>query len=113
MAKPVSISLHQFTASVQAAVKAALKDHPKFQGADVNALALGYLIRGFPVPDGILSRVSLAETQAFASDVATQIGEAHPEAFAAARPAGGAVLSLGGHVILGIPAPPEIVEFRA
>ncbi len=31
MAKPVSISLHKFTSSVQAAVKAAVAKHPKFK----------------------------------------------------------------------------------
>ena len=112
MAKPVSISLHQFTASVQAAVKAAAAKHPKFQLAEPNAIALGYLIRGIPVPDGVLSKVTVAETQALATDIATQIGQAHAEAFGAARPAG-AVLSVGGHVILGIPLPPDILELRA
>lgn len=112
MAKPVVISLRQLTASVQAAVKAAVAKHPKFQLPEPNAVSLGYLIRGVPVPDGILSQVTVAETQAFASEVASHIGAALPEAFAAARPAGGAVVSLGGHVILGIPLPPDIVEVR-
>ena len=113
MAKPVSISLHRFTASVQAAVKAAVAKHPKFQLAEPNAISLGYLIRGIPVPDGVLSTVTVAETQAVASDIAAHIGQAHPEAFGAARPAGGAVLSVAGHVIIGIPATSDIVEFQA
>lgn len=114
MTKPVSISLRKFSDSVQAAVKAAAAKHPKFQIPASNSIALGYLIRGIPVPDEVLSKVTIGETQAFAADIAARIGEAHPEAFGAARrPVGGAVLSLGGHVIIGVPAPPEIFEFEA
>ncbi len=115
MAKPVSVSLSKFTATVQAAVKAAVAKHPKFQLPEPNAVSFGYLIRGIPVADGILSEVTLGETQAFASEVAAQIAQAHPEALAAARQAApaGAVLSLWGHVIIGIPAISDIVDFEA
>lgn len=115
MAKPVSISLHKFTASVQAAVKAAVAKHPKFQLPVPHGVSFAYLIRGIPVPDEILAKVTLGETQAFAADVAAHIGQAHPEALAATRQAGqgGAVLSVGRHVILGIPAPPEVVQIDA
>ena len=106
MTQAVSISLSKFTASVQAAVRAAVAKHPKFKLDVPNAVTVAYLIRGIPVPDGILSNVSVGETQAFATDVATHIAGAHPEAFApAARgpAAEGAVLSIGRHVIVGIP----------
>jgi hypothetical protein len=57
----------------------------------------------------------LAETQAFATEIAGQIAQAHPEALGAARPAGqaGAILSVGRYVLLGIPAPSEIIQFEA
>src|SRR5215813_5635010 len=112
MAKPVSISLSKFTASVQAAVKAAVAKHPKFNLQVPNAVSVSYLIRGIPVPEEITSKVTLEETQAFATEIATHIVQAHPEALAAAHQAaqGGAVLSVGRHVIIGIPASPEIVQ---
>ena len=65
MAKPVSISLSKFTASVQAAVKAAIAKHPKFNLQVPNAISVSYLIRGVPVPDEIASKMTLGETQAF------------------------------------------------
>jgi len=80
MAQVVSISLGKFTASVQAAVKAAVAKHPKFKVDVPNAVTVAYLIRGIPVPEGILSTVSMGETQAFATEVATHIAGAHPEA---------------------------------
>ena len=115
MAKPVSISLHKFTASVQAAVKAAAAKHPKFQLPVPSGVSVAYLIRGFPVPDEILSKVTLGETQAFVADVAAHIGQAHPEALGAARQPGqtGVILSVGRHIICGIPAPSEIVQIEA
>ena len=58
--------------------------------------------------------MTLGETQAFATDIAAQIAQAHPEMLAAAHEAaqGGAILSVGRHVIIGIPASPEIVEVK-
>jgi hypothetical protein len=115
MAKPVSISLNKFTASVQAAVKSAVAKHPKFNVPTPHGVSVSYLIRGIPVPDEILAKVTLAETQAFATEIAGQIAQAHPEALGAARPAGqaGAILSVGRYVLLGIPAPSEIIQFEA
>jgi hypothetical protein len=115
MAKPVSISLKTFTSSVQAAVKAAAAKHPKFQVPVPNAVSVSYLIRGIPVPDGILANVTLAETQAFASDVAAHLAQAHPQALAAVHQAaqGGTILSVGRHVLIGIPAPSDIVQVEA
>jgi hypothetical protein len=113
MAKPVSISLSKFTTSVQAAVKAAVAKHPKFSVEVPNAVSVAYLIRGIPVPEAIAAKATLAETQAFATDVATHLAQAHPEAFAASPSAHlGAVYSFGGHIILGIPAPPEFVQLE-
>jgi hypothetical protein len=96
-----SISLKQFTSSVQAAVKSAVQKHPKFQAATPQGITFGHLIRGFPVPDNF----TVAETQAFANDVASHLTAAHPE-LAAVHTAGGSgvVFCAGGHVICGIPA---------
>jgi hypothetical protein len=114
MAKPVSISLSKFTASVQAAVKAAVAKHPKFQVPVPNGISFGYLIRGIPVPEEIVAKATMAEVQAFASEVAGQIGQAHPEALGAARgTAVGAVLSVGRHVLCGIPPIEDVVKFEA
>jgi hypothetical protein len=113
MAKPVSISLSKFTASVQAAVKAAVAKHPKFQAAAPKGVSFSYLIRGIPVAEEIVAKVTMAEMQAFASEVAGQIGQAHPEALAAGRGAPvGAVLSVGHHVICGIPPIDDVVQFE-
>lgn len=104
MAQATSISLAKFTASVQAAVKAAMAKHPKFKVETPNAVSISYLIRGFPLPEGILATATLAETQAFANDVAASLGKAHPEILTAqGLKAAGAVMSIGRHVIVGIP----------
>ena len=115
MAQVVSISLAKFTASVQAAVKAAVAKHPKFKVDVPNAVTVAYLIRGIPVPEGILSTVTMGETQAFATEVATHIAGAHPEMLeAAARgpAAEGAILSVGRHVILGIPPVSQMIQLE-
>jgi DNA primase len=101
MAKPVSISLSKFTSSVQAAVKAAAAKHPKFQLPTPHGVTVSYLIRGIPVPEEIMAKVSFAETQAFATDVAGHIAQALPE------------VSVGRYVICGIPAPPQLFQIEA
>lgn len=113
MAQATAISLSKFTASVDAAVKAAVKNHPKFQPVGTpSGVTVSYLIRGIPVPDGVLKQVSLSDLQGFANDVAGHIAGEHPQLFAALPGRGptgagvhtqGAVLSIGGHVIVGIP----------
>jgi hypothetical protein len=104
MARATSISLSKFTASVQAAVRAAVQRHPKFKIDPPQAITVWYMIRGVPVPDAIIANVTLPETQAFANDVAAHIAGEHPEAFSARGTAPqGAILSIGRHVILGIP----------
>lgn len=89
--------------------------HPKFKVDVPNAVTVAYLIRGIPVPEGILSTVTMGETQAFATDVAAHIAGAHPETLglAAHAPAPeGAILSVGRHVILGIPPVSQIVQIE-
>ena len=115
MAKPVSISLHKFTSSVQAAVKAAVAKHPKFQIPTPKAVSVSYLIRGIPVPEEIVAKVTLGETQAFATDIAAHVAQAHPEALGAVHQPGqgGAILSIGRYVLIGIPAPSQIVQIEA
>jgi hypothetical protein len=115
MDKPVSISLKAFTSSVQAAVKAAAAKHPKFNLPVPNGVSVSYLIRGIPVPDEILAKVTVAETQAFAGEVAAHLAKAQAGGLSAVRPGAqaGAVFSIGGHLIIGIPVPPEIMQFDA
>lgn len=113
MAQAVSISLAKFTKSVQAAVKAAAAKHPKFKMDPPNAITVSYLIRGYPPLESIVANVSMGELQAYANEVAHQIAGAHPEVFTAAgqpQGEGGAVLSIGRHVLIGIP--PVAQTFR-
>jgi hypothetical protein len=111
MAQATTISLSKFTSAVQAAVKAGVAKHPKFRLEPPHAISVAYLIRGFPVPEAILKQVTVEETQAFANEVAAQITSAHAEfrAAVAHAPAGGAVISVGGHLIVGIPPAPELL----
>jgi hypothetical protein len=111
MAQATSISFSKFLTSVQSAVKAAVAKNPKFKVDVPNSLTVSYIIRGIPVPDGILSTVTLAETQAFANDIAAQIQSAVPEVLGAAAPAAqGAILSVGGHIIVGIPPATQALQ---
>jgi len=106
MAQAVSISLAKFTKSVQAAVKAAAEKHPKIKVDPPNAITISYLIRGYPPAEALLANVSLGELQAYANEVARQIAGAHPQMFAAAGQSQGelgAILSVGRHVLIGIP----------
>src|SRR5262245_51770224 len=98
-----TVSLSKFTSTVQTAVKSAVQKHPKFKVDLPQGLTESYLIRGVPVPDALVANVTLGETQAFANDVAAHIGAAHPEAVGAAPAPQGVVLSVGRHVIIGIP----------
>lgn len=115
MAQAVSISLSKFTTSVQAAIKAAVAKHPKFQLEAPQRVTVAYWIRGFPVPESIASKVTIGEVQAFANDVAANIAGAHPEVFALAKPgqpSEGAVLSFGRHIICGIPPATQVFELE-
>ena len=112
MAKPVSISMQRFSTSVQAAVKAAMDKHPKFKFAVPSGVTVSYLIRGIPVPEEIAGKVTLGETQAFATEVASHLSGALPQ-FAAAHQSGqGTILSIGRHILIGIPAPSEFVHLE-
>jgi hypothetical protein len=112
VAKAVSISLSKLTASVQSAVKAAVAKHPKFKVDAPNALTVSYLIRGIPVPESILAHVTVGETQAFAADIAQHLASAHPEVAQTAGAAApeGAIISVGRHVVVGIP--PAVQSFQ-
>jgi hypothetical protein len=108
MPQATSISLSKFTAAVQAAVKAAVEKNPKFNVAVPNGVTVSYLIRGIPLPDVLLSSLTLSETQAFADDVAAHLGSVQPEIFSLAEGGSGgtpkgAFLSVGRHVVCGIP----------
>jgi hypothetical protein len=105
MPKANSISLSHFTSAVQTAVKVAVEKHPKFKFETPHGVEFSYLIRGIPVPEQLLQHVTFGETQAFANEIAGQIGAqtgVGAEAKGAKTP--GAVFSVGGHVIIGIPA---------
>jgi hypothetical protein len=115
LAQATSISLAKFTASVQTAVKTALAKHPKFKVDIPQAVSVSYLIRGFPVPEALLTTATLADTQAFADDVATSLGVAHPELMApraGAATSQGAIISVGRHVILGIPPTVQVFQLE-
>lgn len=113
MAQAIAISLAKFTASVQAAVKAAVAKHPKFSVDVPNSISVAYLIRGFPIPESILATTTLSETQAFANEVASGLAQAHPELLAAKGVAAeGAVIATGRHVIIGIPPVTEVFHLE-
>lgn len=108
MAKATSISVSKLSSVVQEAVKAAAAKHPKMN-VEAATLSLGYLIWGFPVPDNF-SALTVRETQAFATDVAA--GLARTVGTAPGSHLEGAVFSHGGHLIIGFPAPPEVLFER-
>ena len=104
MAKATTISVEKLTATVQAAVKAAVEKHPKFTVDPKTPLAQSYLIWGIPVPDAIAGGLSVRETQAFAAAVASGLGPGIPGAAL-----DGMFFSHRGHLIIGIPVPPEVL----
>ena len=106
MAKAASVSVSKLSGVVQEAVKAAVAKHPKVRVDTQSPLAISYLIWGIPVPDQLAEQLTVRETQAFAADVAAQLGRALP---GSGLPA---VFSHGGHLIIGIPAPPEVLFER-
>lgn len=113
MAKATSISLSKLTSAVQAAVKAAMVKHPKFTLETPQGLTVSYLIRGIPVPESLAANVTLGEAQAFADSVAEQIAVAQPAAFdrtAQTLKGKGAVLSVGGHIVVGIPPANQTIQ---
>lgn len=111
MDRATSISLSKLTETVQAAVKVAVQKHPKFRTEQQPQVVISYLIRGIPVPEGIAANATVRETQAFATDLAAQIG-AGPQAAAPGQSIQGAFFSLGKHLIIGFPVPPEVLIER-
>jgi hypothetical protein len=99
MAQAASISLSKFTETVQAAVKVAVQKHPKFKLEQPTQVSISYLIRGIPVPDAIAGNVSVRETQAFANEVASQLGAGGVRAYVVrrAREAGGSLPGRASH----------------
>ncbi len=112
MAKPVSISTAKFATSVQAAVKAAMAKHPKFNFPVPTGVSVSYLIRGIPVPEEIAGRVTLGETQAFATEIASHLSSSVPNLASLHQSGQGTILSVGRHILIGIPAPSEIVQLE-
>ena len=108
MAKATSISVNKLSAAVQDAVKAAVEKHPKLK-VEPTALSLGHLIWGFPVPEQF-NTLSVRETQAFANDVAAGLSKGVGTALGSQLE--GAVFSHRGHLIIGIPVPPEVLFER-
>ena len=106
----LSIGIGQFTSAVQAAVKAAAAKNPKFHMNAPEAITVSYLIRGIPPPPEIVN--NMAELQAFANEVAGHLATSQAEllrASVASKPAG-AVISVGGHIICGIPPATMVYE---
>ena len=108
MAKASSISAAKLSSAVQEAVRAAVEKHPKLK-VEPSTLSLGYLIWGFPVPEAF-NALTVRETQAFATDVAAGLGRGVGAALGSQLE--GAVFSHGGHLIIGFPAPPEVLFER-
>ena len=108
MAKAASLSISKLSSAVQDAVNAAAAKHPKFK-VEPTAVSLGYLIWGFPVPENFHAH-TVRETEAFASEVAAGLGRGIGTALGSSLQ--GAVFSHGGHLIIGIPAPPEVLFER-
>jgi hypothetical protein len=111
MPHATSVSLAKFQEAVQAAVKSAVQKHPKFRMEAPNKLAVSYLIRGIPVPEALVANMSVKETQAFANDVAAELGRSVPGIAAGGR-VEGVLYSHGDHLIIGIPAITDILLER-
>jgi hypothetical protein len=108
VAQAKSVSLSKFTAVVQASVKAAVQKHPKFKMEPPTQVAVSYLIRGIPVPEAIVAHATLAETQAFASEIASHLSSSPEAAALGISRTEGAVYS-HGILIVGIPAVADIL----
>jgi len=113
MARATSISLSQFTSTVQAAVTAAQQKNPKFALDPITGITVSSVIRGIPVRWPLAETLTMGEMQTFADDVAGHIGSVHPElATATGGSTHGAVLSVEHHVICGIPPISHVVELQ-
>ena len=113
MAKATTISLAKFTASVQSAVKSAVAKHPKFKMEAPNSISVSYLIRGIAAPESVVANATVAEVQKFADELASNLAQEHPQLLTSSGAAvRGAVISVGGHLILGIPPVTEVFDLE-
>lgn len=118
MAQATAISIKKFHAAVNSAVAAAHKKHTKIPLPPTveEVTYWPYLIWGFPVPDPIVGKAGIAELTAIAGEIATHIQGALPEAPALTAapgvhaPVPGAVVSFGGHIIMGRWIAPPMVQ---
>jgi len=119
--KATSISVKQLSAAVNTAVAGAAKRFPSIPIPPPTEVSYyPYLILGFPVPEPIAQKIaqeSFANLNAFANDVAGQLGQfVEGGATGAAAGAGGslgAIYSAGGHIIMGRwIAPPTVAAIR-
>jgi len=101
--------LSKFTETVQAAVKVAVQKHPKFKLEQPTQVSISYLIRGIPVPDAIAGNVSVRETQAFANEVAFQLGAGGVLGATTTSAFEDTIYGHGRHLITGIPVVPEVL----
>jgi hypothetical protein len=112
MPDATSLSLSKFTEAVQAAVKAAVQKHPKFKMDAPSGVTVSYLIRGIPVPEALVAHATVAETRAFAADVASHLSSAPGVTSAVGGAVESVVYSRGNHIIIGIPAIADVVIER-
>ena len=107
MPRAASVSISKFSATVEEAVKTAVQKHPKFKTDP--GFAISHLIWGVPVPELLAANVTIKEAQSFAADLASQVSGGLPSA---ARVSGSGLYSHDGFLILGFPAPPEVLLER-
>jgi hypothetical protein len=114
MAGATSLSLAKFTDAVHAAVRAAVQKHPKFKMEAPSGVTVSYLIRGIPVPEQLVAHATVAETRAFAADIAAHLGGSGGlgATAAAGHAAEPVIYSHGSHVIIGIPAITDVLLER-
>ena len=109
MAKASTISLEKLSSAVKDAVTAASQKHPNLKLDPGTKLSINYLIWGIPAPDQFNAETVRA-AEAVAKEVAASLG--HGLGGALGPQAEGAVFVHGGHVIIGIPAPRDILLER-
>jgi hypothetical protein len=101
--KPVSLSTKQLSAEVKKAVDTALAKH-KLQGVtriDEGLTVASSGLIGFVLRDKDINQKTIADLNSIAGDVATSLKGATP-----------AVLSKGGHIIIGFVPEPNITSLK-
>ena len=63
------------------------------------------------MPESLVAHATVAETRAFAQEIASHLSSS-PGLTAAVRPAEAAIYSRGNHIIVGIPAAPDVLIER-